>query len=106
LHVIATEYHEARRIDRQLSGRCGRQGDPGTHEVMASLEDELLARYGGGWCRLARWLAGRGGRTPLARWIFRRAQRRAERLHAGMRADLLRLDEFLDTALAFSGRHE
>ena len=104
LHVIATEYHEARRIDRQLFGRCGRQGDPGTFEVMASLEDELLVRHGGWWHRLGRWSLTRA--PWLAGWIFRRAQRRAERLHVRMRADLLGLDEYVDGALAFAGRSE
>src|SRR5262249_44397317 len=47
LHVIATEGHEARRIDRQLFGRCGRQGDPGSHELLVSLEDEIMTVYAG-----------------------------------------------------------
>ena len=108
LHVIATERHEARRIDRQLFGRCGRQGDPGSHEAIVSLEDELLTAHGGMWRRLALLLAGPDG--PARRWIarlaFRRAQRAAERLHERMRADLLKLDEHLESALAFSGRPE
>jgi len=45
LHVIATELHEARRIDRQLFGRCGRQGDPGSYEAIISLEDELVQKF-------------------------------------------------------------
>jgi preprotein translocase subunit SecA len=94
LHVIATEYHEAGRIDRQLFGRCGRQGDPGTFEEFASLEDEIV-RY----ARWARWLDAR----PLR---LRLAQRAAERLHSRMRRDLLRYDEHMETALAFSGRGE
>ena len=108
LHVIATEYHEAGRIDRQLFGRCGRQGDPGSFEVIASLEDDLMARYGTWWRDVARWAAGAGGRVPawLARRAVRRAQRAAEKLHARMRADLLQTDQHLDTALAFSGRQE
>jgi preprotein translocase subunit SecA len=108
LHVIATEHHEARRIDRQLFGRCGRQGDPGTFEVIASLDDELLLRHAGVWRRAARLAAGRGGALPswLARLAFRRAQRCAERLHTRTRMDLLRLDEHLETALAFSGTQE
>ena len=108
LHVIATERHEARRIDRQLFGRCGRQGDPGSFEVIASLEDELMTRYGAWWRHVARQAAGGNGRVPswMARWIFRRAQRGAERLHARMRADLLRVDQHLETALAFSGGQE
>jgi preprotein translocase subunit SecA len=55
LHVIATERHDARRIDRQLCGRCGRQGDPGTFECFASLEDDVIAAYlASPWGRLAR----------------------------------------------------
>src|SRR5204862_7826702 len=42
LHVICTELHEAQRIDRQLIGRCGRQGDPGTYRQFLSLDDEIL----------------------------------------------------------------
>ena len=108
LHVMATEGHEARRIDRQLFGRCGRQGDPGSYELVASLEDELITLYARGiWRRLGGW--GRR-RVPLASWVgpmlLRRGQRRAERLHARLRRDLLGMDEHLATALAFSGRLE
>ena len=54
LHVIATERHDARRIDRQLFGRCGRQGDPGSAEAIVCLEDEIIEVYIG---KLRRWLA-------------------------------------------------
>ena len=47
LHVILTEYHESRRIDRQLFGRAGRQGDPGTYESIVALDDELFMRFAG-----------------------------------------------------------
>ncbi|MBN1953909.1 MAG: preprotein translocase subunit SecA [Anaerolineae bacterium] len=47
LHVIGTERHEARRIDNQLRGRAGRQGDPGSSRFYLSLEDELMRRFGG-----------------------------------------------------------
>ncbi len=47
LHVIGTERHEARRIDNQLRGRAGRQGDPGSSRFYVSLEDELMRRFGG-----------------------------------------------------------
>ena len=110
LHVIATERHEARRIDRQLFGRCGRQGDPGTSEAIISLEDELATVYVN---KVFQWLASTVLRRPgtlIGRWIgkilFRRAQRKAERLHARMRHDLLKMDEQLSDALAFSGRPE
>jgi preprotein translocase subunit SecA len=110
LHVIATERHEARRIDRQLFGRCGRQGDPGTSEAIVSLEDELATVYVN---KAFQWLAStvlRGPGSFIARGIgkilFGRAQRKAERLHARMRHELLKMDEQLGDALAFSGRPE
>jgi len=109
LHVIATERHEARRIDRQLFGRCGRQGDPGSYEAMISLEDELIKTHGGkGW----RWLASKIARSgfPVPGWVrrffFWRVQRTAERLYSRTRRDLLKHDTYLETALAFSGRGE
>lgn len=110
LHVIATERHEARRIDRQLFGRCGRQGDPGTSEAIISLEDELATVY---LNKPLQWLVNGILKKPnrlFGRWmgkiLFRRAQQKAERLHARMRHDLLKMDEQLGDALAFSGRPE
>ena len=47
LHVIGTERHEARRIDNQLRGRAGRQGDPGSSQFFVSLEDDLMRIFGG-----------------------------------------------------------
>jgi len=107
LHVIATERHESGRIDRQLFGRCGRQGDPGTSEAFVSLEDELITvRI---WKPL-RWLAEATLNTSLGKWLgrvlFGRAQRGAQRLHARMRHNLLKMDEQLSESLAFSGRSE
>jgi preprotein translocase subunit SecA len=109
LHVIATERHEAGRIDRQLFGRCGRQGDPGTCEAFVSLEDELATVY---LIKALQWLSAtilrRSGIVSLwvGKILFRRAQRKAERLHARVRHSLLRMDEQLGDALAFSGRPE
>lgn len=110
LHVIATERHEARRIDRQLFGRCGRQGDPGTSEAIISLEDELATVYvNKPFQRFVRAVLKKPD-LHIARWIgkilFHRAQRRAERLHARMRHNLLKMDEQLGESLAFSGRPE
>jgi preprotein translocase subunit SecA len=48
LHIVGTERHEARRIDNQLRGRSGRQGDPGSSRFFLSLEDEVMRRFGGG----------------------------------------------------------
>jgi preprotein translocase subunit SecA len=105
LHVIATERHESRRIDRQLFGRAGRQGDPGSGETIVSLADEI-GSYAPRWM----WLTARFVRPDrslpprIARFTINRAQRAAERTHARARADLLRFDEQLESTLAFSGR--
>lgn len=108
LHVMATAAHEARRIDRQLFGRCGRQGDPGSYERLVSWEDEIISMYAS---PLWRWLGRAVVRAmpaghQLGAVIVRRAQRRAERLHTRIRRDLLRLDDHLESALAFAGRPE
>ena len=110
LHVLATERHEAGRIDRQLFGRCGRQGDPGCFQAIVSMEDELISVYAG---RISRGVAAVALRLPirfLGRWmgiaLFRRSQRRAERQHARMRRDLLTFDDTISTSLAFTGRTE
>lgn len=110
LRVIATERHEAGRIDRQLFGRCGRQGDPGLCEAYISLEDELATVHIG---KKVRWLAAlslRGGFRWVGRFIGEaliiRAQGSAERLHSRIRRQVMKMDEQTGTALAFSGRQE
>ena len=91
LHVIVTEMHDAARIDRQLTGRCGRQGDPGTHRQYLALDDELLGagfgpKRGGRYAALGRRHPGPvRGRTRL----FRRAQRTIERRHFRARRALI-----------------
>jgi len=107
LHVIATERHESRRIDRQLFGRAGRQGDPGSGEAIVSLEDEI-AGHAPRWMWLVRSFVRRDGSLPtwMARFAIGRAQRAAERTYARARADLLRFDEHLESTLAFSGSGE
>lgn len=110
LHVIASERHEARRIDRQLFGRCGRQGDPGSFEAVVSLEDELITVYVGKWVQFLAGLMLQRPRGVLVRSIgrnlFNSAQRSAEGLHRQMRGNLLRMDEQLGQSLAFTGRPE
>jgi len=83
LHVICTEMHDAARIDRQLIGRCGRQGDPGTYRQYLSLDDDLL-ETGFGPKRARRWKT-RGENNPgqvggFASY-FRKAQKKVERKH-------------------------
>ena len=99
LMVILTEYHESPRIDRQLVGRCGRQGDPGLALAVVAADDELLRQRGGPWHALLQ--PGEGGwRLDQCR---RHAQADAERQHARTRRDTLRQDRRLDQLLAFSG---
>jgi preprotein translocase subunit SecA len=109
LHVVVSERHEARRIDRQLFGRCGRQGDPGSYQVFGSLEDELvLQRFRRGLLRVL-GIFGRGGRALphwLGVWVVSRAQAAAERHHRRSRRQLLKADEQLADLLAFTGRGE
>jgi preprotein translocase subunit SecA len=107
LHVIGTECHSARRIDRQLHGRCARQGDPGSYEMIVSLEDELVTAHGGLWKPLGRVANRCGAVGPwLGKALLWWAQLAAERLHSRMRRDLLKVDARLETALAFTGRSE
>jgi preprotein translocase subunit SecA len=90
LHVLGTERHDARRIDRQLAGRAGRQGDPGSCQFFLSLEDELLEALGPR--RQARLQEiGRRGRGNWARFrsLFFTAQRITERRHYKQRVDLM-----------------
>jgi preprotein translocase subunit SecA len=106
LHVIMLEAHDARRIDRQLAGRCSRQGEPGAFIPILSLQDALIDEsLSRSEKRLVRLGCGLYGQR-FARWVMRRAQHKAERLHARMRRSLLRSDEVLDHALAFSGNTE
>ena len=109
LHVLATERHEARRIDRQLFGRAGRQGDPGSYEAVMSLDDDLFRDVLGPRLRRAiETVAASQGRVHAlpAVLLIRYAQWCAERRHAQLRRDLLRIDENLGDLLAFSGRGE
>jgi preprotein translocase subunit SecA len=106
LHVIMSERHDAGRIDRQLAGRCARQGDPGMFRAILSLSDPLLAASGMWFSRaVARLLTPHFG-MPIGRWALRRAQQNAEKVHARIRRELLSSDESLDHVLAFSGKSE
>jgi preprotein translocase subunit SecA len=109
LHVILTERHEAARIDRQLAGRCARQGDPGTYEAILSLEDALLEDVRAAFLKwLAEHVFRRGSPlwTALSKTAILYAQRRMDRLHARARRELLKQDEKMGTLLSFSGLGE
>lgn len=108
LHVILTEYHESRRIDRQLFGRCARQGDPGSCEAVVSLEDEIFTVYAPAATRWASRLARSRKRLPdVVYWGLKTlAQFSAERKNAHIRIQNLKQDRRLSRILAFSGRGE
>ena len=107
LHVVATERHEAGRIDRQLFGRSARQGDPGSVQAVVCLEDELVRRH---TPHLSTVLHRRFGGTDreISSTITRRvsdlAQHRAERMALRQRKGVLRTDDWLDEYLGFAGR--
>lgn len=105
LHVILTELHEARRIDEQLIGRAGRQGDPGSAQVFPSFEDDLVVKHCPGilnWAKLV--YAHRPGviRSVFAQGFFMLAQKRAERQAFTARKAVLRRDDWLDQAVPSS----
>jgi preprotein translocase subunit SecA len=109
LHVIATQRNEARRIDRQLFGRSGRQGDPGSFEAILSLEDDSARVYFPP--RVQRLLAGLGRPPlPIKRWLgdllTSLPQRAEEARHARTRRNLIQVEEYLEDLLAFSGPME
>ena len=108
LHVILTEYHDSARIDRQLYGRAGRQGDPGSFEALVSLEDELFVAHAP---KLLAWVKTRVAddgivTTRLARLLVRIAQGAAERQNTRIRRQTVDRDSQLENALAFAGREE
>lgn len=105
LHVILTEYHESGRVDRQLFGRCARQGDPGSVEAIISLDDELFIRHASLLRKLvlAIW---HGPQIPrsIAQLAVRLAQWTAERRNLSVRVATLKQDRRLQAMLAFAGK--
>ncbi|HNT73888.1 MAG TPA: preprotein translocase subunit SecA [Anaerolineae bacterium] len=99
LHVIGTERHEARRIDNQLRGRAGRQGDPGSSRFYISLEDELMRRFGGD--RLKPWMERAGyDDAPLEFNVLAKAiesvQQRVEGYNFDVRKHVLEYDNVVN----------
>jgi len=102
LHIVGTERHESRRIDNQLRGRAGRQGDPGSSRFYLSLEDELMRLFGGE--RLRRlmnnpWIGMKDGEALESGMLSKqieKAQRRVEEYHFDQRKNLLEYDEVMD----------
>ncbi len=106
LHVIMSERHDARRIDRQLAGRCGRQGEPGCVQAIVSLDDPILGKDAAGVVRLV----AKAAMPFLGSWVglaaLGVAQLGAEMLHSRMRRQLLASDRAIGDMLAFSGEIE
>ena len=95
LYVIGTELHEAQRIDRQLMGRCGRQGDPGVFRQYLALDDDILRqglgdRLANRWIETGRHHEGELHQSPR---IFFRAQRKIEKRHFRQRRALMEREQ-------------
>ncbi|HUO06816.1 MAG TPA: DEAD/DEAH box helicase [Phycisphaerae bacterium] len=101
LHVIGTQRHESRRVDNQLIGRCGRQGDPGTAVFFLSLEDPILQHHfkRKSLLQLRRRSHGRWGHeiksTPIS-LLFEKAQLKVESLHFRQRQQLMEYEDWLN----------
>jgi preprotein translocase subunit SecA len=100
LHVIGTERHTARRIDNQLRGRSGRQGDPGSSRFYVSLQDDLMKMFAGEWTiRVLGWLGMEEGMSIEDKRISKgilRAQKKVEERNFLARKNLLEYDEVMD----------
>ena len=100
LHVLATERHEARRIDRQLRGRCSRQGDPGSSHFFVSLEDDLMRLFGAG--NIVKYMEKLGleeGQElghPLLNRSIGQAQKRVEQHNFQIRKRTLEYDDVMN----------
>ncbi len=100
LHVIGSERHESRRIDRQLRGRCARQGDPGSSQFYVSLEDDLMRLFGSD--RISNIMARMGmeeGQELAHPWLNRSietAQRRVEQHNYSIRRRTLEYDDVMN----------
>ncbi len=107
LHVILTEFHESRRVDRQLFGRAARQGDPGSAQAIVSLQDALIDHHAGWWpTLLAPLLLQQGRAHTLAVGLLRRwCQGATERQHLRQRRAAMAHDRQVETLLSFSGRN-
>ena len=109
LHVILTELHESTRIDRQLYGRAGRQGQVGSAQAITSLEDPLLTAY---LPRLSTWVGKNWGRAhapmpAVVAWSLKAlAQLLSERHRAAIRRETRRQDDKLVKTLGLAGRGE
>jgi preprotein translocase subunit SecA len=100
LYVIGTERHESRRIDRQLRGRCARQGDPGLSKCFVSLEDDLMRLFAnaGPISRILEKSMSEGEELehPALNWSIENAQKKVEQQNFSIRKRLLQFDDVLN----------
>jgi preprotein translocase subunit SecA len=100
LNVIGTERHEARRIDNQLRGRAGRQGDPGSSQFFVSLEDDIVSRFGGDRVKGVMEWAGMDENTSIEHpWISKaieNSQVKVEAFHFDVRKHLVDYDDVVN----------
>jgi preprotein translocase subunit SecA len=100
LHIVGTERHESRRIDNQLRGRAGRQGDPGSSRFYLSLQDDLMRMFAGEWvASVLTRLGMQEGEAIESGLVTRRiekAQKKVEEYHFDQRKNLLEYDEVMD----------
>jgi preprotein translocase subunit SecA len=100
LHIVGTEHHEARRIDNQLRGRAGRQGDPGSSRFYASMEDEIVRRFGGDRVKGIMQWAGMDENTPIEHSFATKAmtnsQVQTEGYHFNIRKHLVEYDDVVN----------
>ena len=112
LYVLGTERHESRRIDNQLRGRSGRQGDPGESRFYLSLQDELMRRFNSGLVERFLGAAGMPEDTPLESKIvsnaIKSAQTQVESLNFEMRKNVLKYDDVMNKqrTVVYSERRE
>ena len=112
LHVVGTEHHDARRIDNQLRGRAGRQGDPGSSQFYVSLEDELMQRFGGDRIKTVMGWTGLEADTPVENKLVTKsisgAQVKVEGYHFDIRKHLLEFDDVLNKQreVIYADRHQ
>lgn len=114
LHVICCEKNDSRRIDRQLIGRCARQGDPGSYNVICSIEDDAVLKH---FSKVSMLLTNLNNRKNtennkqvslrlVSNLLVNLSQRLIERYHFKIRHAMLKADEKREAMLAFSGESE
>ena len=112
LHVLGTEHHDARRIDNQLRGRSGRQGDPGSSQFYVALDDELMRRFGGDRIKSVMSWTGIDEDVPIENKLITKsignAQVKVESYHFDIRKHLLDFDDVLNKQreTVYADRHQ